>query len=175
MRAFGSTSGNCGGWNSGRARRLGVGVLAAGRLDVGWLGVGGAQGDLRLGAGDAVIVLDLVGELQRAARLALGSLASAIVGGRSGVAAKAHCGWPEGARTCAVPSPVMVKCFSLVPLGVASVGATSLRPPETATSRLPPEERTIRVEPAGTASGPLAGSAAASLLAADRMTGGLPV
>ncbi len=44
-----------------------------------------------------------------------------------------------------------------------------------ATSRLPPDERTIRVEPAGTASGPLAGSAAASLLAAERMIGGLPV
>src|SRR3978361_2327789 len=98
-----------------------------------------------------------------------------MVGARSATALNFHGGWPEGARTCAVPSPVMVKCFSLVPLGVASVGATSLRPPEITTSRLPPEERTIRVEPAGTASGPLAGSAGASLLAADRMTGGLPV
>ena len=29
------------------------------------------------------------------------AVASAIVGGRSGVAAKRHCGWPAGARTCA--------------------------------------------------------------------------
>ena len=39
-----------------------------------------------------------------------------MVGARSGTALNFHCGWPEGARTCAVPSPAMVKCLSLVPL-----------------------------------------------------------
>ena len=39
-----------------------------------------------------------------------------MVGARSGMAVNFHCGWPEGARTCAVPSPAMVKCCSLVPL-----------------------------------------------------------
>jgi hypothetical protein len=97
-----------------------------------------------------------------------------MVGARSGMALNFHCGWPEGARTCAVPSPAMVKWRSLVPLGACSVGAASVRPPPTTTSRLPPLERTISVEPAGTGSGPALG-AAASLLAAERMTGGLLV
>ena len=86
-----------------------------------------------------------------------------------------HCGWPEGARTCTVPSLAMVKCFSLVPFGACSVGAVSVTPPPAITSSVPPEERTISVEPAGTGSGPDIGSAPASLLAADRMIGGLPV
>src|ERR1700710_3282375 len=96
-----------------------------------------------------------------------------MVGGRSGMALNFHCGWPEGARTCAVPSPAMVKCRSLVPLGACSVGAASVKPPPTTTSRLPPLERTISVEPAGTGRGP-ASDAAASLFGADRVDGGLP-
>src|SRR3954449_7156255 len=95
-----------------------------------------------------------------------------MVGARSGTALNFHFGCPEGARTCAVPSPVMVKCFSLVPLGACSAGAASVNPPPPTTSRLPPLERTITVEPAGTGNGP-ASDPAASLLAADRMTGGV--
>src|ERR1700761_9049925 len=98
-----------------------------------------------------------------------------MVGARSGTAENFHCGWPDGARTCTVPSPAMVKCFSLVPAGACSVGVTSLTPPPATTSSEPPEERTISVELAGTASGPDIGKAAASLLAADRMIGGLAV
>src|SRR5689334_12097755 len=98
-----------------------------------------------------------------------------MVGGRSGVAVNFHCGWPEGARTCTVPSPAMVKRFSLVPFGACSADADSVTPPPAITSSEPPLDRTIRVEPAGTASGPDIGSAAASLLAAERMIGGLPV
>ena len=86
-----------------------------------------------------------------------------------------HCGWPEGARTCAVPSPAMVKCLSLVPLGACSAGAASVTPPPATTSSVPPLERTISVQPAGTGNGPVGGSVAASLFAADRMIGGLPV
>src|ERR1700710_88658 len=97
-----------------------------------------------------------------------------MVGGRSGVAVNFHCGWPDGARTCAVPSPAMVKWRSLVPLGACSVGTASVTPPPAITSRAPPLERTIRVEPDGTGNGPAPG-AAVSLLAADRMIGGLPV
>src|ERR1700682_2706887 len=97
-----------------------------------------------------------------------------MVGARSGMAPNLHCGWPEGARTCAVPSPAMVKWRSLVPLGACSAGTASVRPPPVTTSRLPPLERTIRVEPAGTGNGPALG-AAASLLAAERMIGGLLV
>ena len=97
-----------------------------------------------------------------------------MVGGRSGVAVKLHCGWPEGARTWAVPSVAIVKRFSLVPLGGSAAGGASVMPPPVTTSSVPPLERTISVLPAGTASGPAAGSAA-SLFAADRMTGGLPV
>ena len=65
-----------------------------------------------------------------------------------------HCGWPDGARTCAVPSPAMVKCRSLVPLGACSVGTASVTPPLATTSSVPPLERTISVLPAGTGSGP---------------------
>src|ERR1700689_77709 len=97
-----------------------------------------------------------------------------MIGARSGVAGNVHGGWLEGARTCAVPSPAMVKCRSLVPLGACSVGVASLTPPAAATSSVPPLERTIRVEPAGTGNAPVAGIVA-SLFAADRMTGGLPV
>ena len=97
-----------------------------------------------------------------------------MVGGRSGIAVNFHCGWPEGARTCTVPSLAIVKCFSLVPAGACSLGVTSLTPPPATTSSVPPEERTIRVELAGTASGPDIGNAA-SLFAADRMIGGLAV
>ena len=46
-----------------------------------------------------------------------------MVGGWSGKALKRHCGWLDGARTWAVPSPAMVKCFSLVPLGACSAGS----------------------------------------------------
>src|SRR5215470_6088141 len=97
-----------------------------------------------------------------------------MVGARSGVAANFHCGWPDGARTCTEPSPLTVKCRSLVPLGACSVGAASVTPPPATTSSVPPLDRTITVLPAGTASGPLAGTAP-SLLAEDRMIGGLPV
>src|SRR5438445_4972530 len=97
-----------------------------------------------------------------------------MVGGRSGTAVNFHGGWPEGERTRAVPSPPMVKCRSLVPLGASPAGAVSVRPPPTAMSRLPPLERTISVEPTGTGNAP-ALSVAASLLAADRMIGGLLV
>ena len=85
---------------------------------------------MRLRFGDAVIVLDLVGHLQRAAGLALRILGQR--NGRGAVGRSAlnfHCGWPEGARTCAVPSPEMVKCRSLVPLGACSVGSASVTPP----------------------------------------------
>src|ERR1700761_4017787 len=101
-----------------------------------------------------------------------------MVGARSATALNFHCGWPEGARTCAVPSPEMTKCFSLVPCGACSVGCASARLPHTTTSRAPPEERTISAEPAGTGNGPLAAALpgpVASLLAADRMIGGLLV
>src|SRR6266481_1902153 len=97
-----------------------------------------------------------------------------MVGARSGVALNFHSGWPEGARTCAVPSPDIVKCRSLVPLGASPVGAASVTPPPATTSSVPPLERTISVEPAGTGNGPAAGRAP-SLLAADRMIGGLLV
>src|SRR3954452_4758162 len=97
-----------------------------------------------------------------------------MVGARSGVAVNFHCGWPAGARTCAVPSPAILKGRSLVPLGACSLGATSLTPPPTTTSIDPPLDRTRSVLPAGTANGPLSG-APASLLAADRMIGGLLV
>src|ERR1043166_118527 len=97
-----------------------------------------------------------------------------MVGARSGTAGNFHCGWPEGARTCAVPSPAMVKWRSLVPLGGCSAGAASVKPPPTTTSRLAPLERTISVDPAGTGNGPVS-EAAASLLAAERITGGLAV
>src|SRR5438552_2066408 len=97
-----------------------------------------------------------------------------MLGARSGVAANFHSGWPDGARTCAVPSPAILNWRSLVPLGACSLGATSVTPPPTTTSIVPPLERTIRMLPAGTASGPASG-APASLLAADRMIGGLLV
>ena len=98
-----------------------------------------------------------------------------MVGARSGVAANLHSGWPDGARTCAVPSPAILKCRSLVPFGACSLGATSVTPPPTTTSMAPPLERTSSVLPDGTGNGaPLSGEAA-SLLAADRITGGLPV
>src|SRR6266581_197928 len=97
-----------------------------------------------------------------------------MVGGRSGIAVNFHSGWPAGARTWAVPSPVTLKCRSLVPLGACSLGDISLRPPPTTTSMVPPLERTRSVLPAGTGNGPLSG-APASLLAADRMIGGLLV
>src|SRR6186997_2035923 len=92
-----------------------------------------------------------------------------MVGARSGVAANFHSGWPDGARTCAVPSPVILKCRSLVPFGACSLGATSVTPPPTTTSIEPPLERTRSVLPAGTASGPLLGPA--SLHAAPRDRG----
>src|ERR1700738_1639761 len=85
-----------------------------------------------------------------------------------------HCGWPEGARTCTVPSPAIVKCRSLVPLGACSAGTASGTPPPAATSGEPPLERTISLLPTGTGNGPAAGTVA-SLFAADRMIGGLPV
>src|SRR5471032_1558427 len=97
-----------------------------------------------------------------------------MVGARSGVALNFHSGWPEGARTWTVPSPVIAKCRSLVPLGACSVGTASVTPPPATTSSVPPLERTIRVEPVGTGNGHAAGRAA-SLLAADRMIGGLLV
>src|SRR5438876_9676454 len=97
-----------------------------------------------------------------------------MVGGRSGVAANFHCGWPAGARTWAVPSPVILKCRSLVPLGACSPAATSLTPPPTTTSMVPPLERTRSVLPAGTGNGALS-VAPASLLAADMLIGGLLV
>src|ERR1700694_3444917 len=97
-----------------------------------------------------------------------------MVGGRSGVALNFHCGCPEGARTCAVPSPAIVKGRSLVPLGACSAGAISVTPPPATTSSVPPLERTISVLPAGTGNGPAVG-VAASLFAADKMIGGLPV
>src|SRR5213596_2428262 len=97
-----------------------------------------------------------------------------MLGARSGVAANFHSGWPDGARTCAVPSPVILKCRSLVPFGACSLGATSVTPPPTTTSIVPPLERTSSVLPDGTDSGaPLSGEAASLL--ADRITGGLPV
>src|SRR5438477_439824 len=61
-----------------------------------------------------------------------------MLGARSGVAAKRHSGWPDGARTCALPSPVILKCRSLVPFGACSLGATSATPPPTTTSMVPP-------------------------------------
>jgi hypothetical protein len=73
-----------------------------------------------------------------------------------------------------VPSVAILKCRSLVPLGACWLGATSLTPPPTTTSIVPPLERTKSVLPAGTANGPPSG-APASLFAADRMIGGLPV
>src|ERR1700749_3418138 len=98
-----------------------------------------------------------------------------MVGARSATALNFHCGWPEGARTCAVPSPAMTKCFSLVPCGACSVRCASVTLPDTTTSSAPPLERTIKVEPAGTGSGPVAAALpgpVACLLAADRMMGG---
>ena len=96
-----------------------------------------------------------------------------MVGARSGVAAKRHTGWPDGARTCAVPSAAILKCRSLVPLGACSLGATSVTPPPTTTSMVPPLERTSSVLPAGTGNGaPLSGAAGSR---SDRITGGLPV
>src|SRR3979411_2495847 len=97
-----------------------------------------------------------------------------MVGARSGMATHLHCAWRDGGGTCAVPSPAMVKCLSLVPLGACSAGTASVTPPPATTSRVPPLERTISVLPAGTGNGPAAG-VAASLFAADKMTGGLPV
>src|SRR6478735_12674455 len=97
-----------------------------------------------------------------------------MVGGRSGRAANFHAGWPAGARTWAVPSPEILKWRSLVPFGACSFGATSLTPPPTTTSMVPPLERTRSVLPAGTDNGPLSGPPA-SLLAAERMIGGLLV
>ena len=52
----------------------------------------------------------------------------------------------------------MVKCRSLVPLGACSVGTASVTPPPATTSSVPPLERTISVLPAGTGSGPAAGT-----------------
>src|SRR5450755_2764050 len=98
-----------------------------------------------------------------------------MVGARSGVAVNFHTGWPEGARTWTVPSPAIVKCFSLVPFGACSADAASVTPPPGTTSRVPPLERTIRVLPAGTGNGPVWGNAAPSLFAAERMIGGLAV
>jgi hypothetical protein len=71
----------------------------------------------------------------------------------------------------------MVNCFSLVPLGACSTATASVTAPDVTTSSVPPLERTISVEPAGTGKGPAgpAADAAASLFAADRMIGGLPV
>src|SRR3979490_18764 len=98
-----------------------------------------------------------------------------MLGARSDVAANFHSGWPAGARTCAVPSPVILKWRSLVPFGAGSLGATSVTPPPTTTSMAPPLERTSTGLPAGPGNGvPLWGEAA-SRLAADRITGGLPV
>src|SRR5438105_1134228 len=98
-----------------------------------------------------------------------------MVGARSGVAVNFHCGWPEGARTCTVPSPAIVKCLSLVPFGACSAGAASVTPPPGTTSSVPPLERTISVLPDGTGNGPVWGSAVPSLFAADRMIGGFQV
>src|SRR6202171_3889119 len=95
-----------------------------------------------------------------------------MVGGRSGVALNFHCGCPEGARTCAVPSPAIVKCRLLVPLGACSAGAISVTPPPATTSSVPPLERTISVLPAGTGNGPAAGPVA-SLFAAAQVICGL--
>src|SRR5258708_39037543 len=95
-----------------------------------------------------------------------------MVGARSGVALNFHCGWPEGARTCAVPSPAIVKCRSLVPLGACSAGTASVTPPPPTTSSVPPLERTISVEPAGTGKGPAAGIAG-SLFAPATQTPGV--
>src|ERR1700730_9385641 len=97
-----------------------------------------------------------------------------MVGARTGMALNFHCGCPDGARTCAVPSPDMVKCRSLVPLGACSVGTASVTLPAATTSSVAPLEPTISVRPAGDGTGPAAGIAA-SLLAADRMIGGVPV
>ena len=110
---------------------------------------------MRARFGDAVIVLELVGHLQRTAGLALRILGERN-GRRHGRGSRLnfHCGWPEGARTCAVPSPAMVKCRSLVPFGACSVGAISVTPPPATTSRVPPLERTSSVLPAGTGNGP---------------------
>src|SRR6187401_96262 len=98
-----------------------------------------------------------------------------MVGARSAVALNFHGGCPEGERTCAAPSPAMVNCFSLVPLGACSTATASVTAPDVTTSSVPPLERTISVEPAGTgkaAAGTAAG-AAASLFAAERIIGGL--
>src|SRR6516164_7902522 len=97
-----------------------------------------------------------------------------MVGARSEIAVKLHCGWPDGARTCTVPSLAMAKCFSLVPWGACSVAVTSAMPPLATTSSVPPLERTISVLPDGTGIGQDCG-VVASLFAADRMIGGLPV
>ena len=73
-----------------------------------------------------------------------------------------------------MPSAPILNWRSLVPLGAGSLGVTSVRPPPTTTSMLPPLERIKSVLPAGTDSGPLSGEAA-SLFAAERMTGGFEV
>src|SRR3954471_11128815 len=72
VRAFGSTSGNCGGSNSGRGSGLvALLVLAFLAFLVAFLGrIRVAGGELRARFGDAVIVLELVGHLQRSAGLA---------------------------------------------------------------------------------------------------------
>jgi hypothetical protein len=73
-----------------------------------------------------------------------------------------------------VPSAATVKCLSLVPFGASAAGAASVTPPDRTTSSAPPLERTISVLPAGTGN-TAASVVVASLLAAERMIGGLPV
>ena len=78
-----------------------------------------------------------------------------------------------GPQLCRGDLATVVDNTSGMSVGACSLGATSVTPPPTTTSIEPPLERTRSVLPAGTASGPLLGPA--SLLAAERMIGGLLV
>ncbi len=72
----------------------------------------------RLRVDHAVVVLELVGQQQRAAQLApSGSLASAMVGGRSGMALKVQATSSPRRARWRCRHPVMVKRRSSVPLG----------------------------------------------------------
>ncbi len=108
-----------------------------------------------------------------------GSLASAIVGGRSGMALKVQTTSSPPPLTVAVPAAVMVKCRSSVPLGAcgfASASASAMPPLTAMSSPDWPVARTTRVEPAGTVTGPLARACDCSPgRSPGKISGGRPV
>ena len=165
MRACGSTSGN-------RAPRRAD--AAAGRWCLRVL-----QREGRLRADDAVVVLELVGELQRAARLRL-----RILGERDGRRAVRDGGELPGhvagdaPRTVTVPASLMAKRRSSVPAAVASArrrcGSVQPAAGDHVEADLP-VARMTSVLPAGTVTAAAPAGTGSPGRRPGRITGGLPV